>query len=227
MTEIYYPPSANAGTIFLVFLALLIAVHLLMVWPRNLSKRLWKFVDYVWLAFALVGVVGASANVRMYIANKELASAEIRAANYYELFRHVLALNVKNDGYVCRTFEVDKSLAPSPDLSDIQKEFDRVCAWLKSTEETMPKKLAFNIEERVTLGQIVPMTNDLSLVEVLAGLKDQFSTYQNENDIYQKLKSEAKPTKFEIDFSFLTPWMLVLALAIRVAKVSGELRYER
>ena len=227
MIDAYFPPAADIKNVLVCFFILLLLCHVFFVWCRNLSKRAWKIVDYLWLAVAAIGLVGASANIRVYVAHKSLESSEVRIANYYGLFRYILETNARDNGYVCRVFERGEYSPPEPEFSNAQKEFDRVCAWLKQKEKTMPKIFALDGGGSDELGEISPMTTNVSLIDVLDGLEDQYSHYLEAKDIYKKLESEAKPTEIEISFSFLAPWLLAFALAIRIAKVSGELRHER
>lgn len=227
MFEVYLPPAAKIEVVLTVFAFLLIAFHLICVWPRNLSKKSWKKVDYIWLAFATVGLLGASSVVRNYIVRQELSYSEERIELLYKTFRSVLELNARDNGYVCRVFVKTKFSPSEPEFSEINNEFQRACDWLKKKNASFDSKVPNAASEPSAWVTIDPAVENVSLQEVMNGLSDQYSYYNDAVKTHRQLLSEMKPTEIEIWFSLIGPWLLAFALALRIAKVSGELRYER
>ncbi|WP_234828879.1 hypothetical protein [Pseudomonas coronafaciens] len=227
MFETDLPSAANIFTVFWVFALMLLGFHLATVWPRNLSKKAWKRVDYLWLGFAALGLIGASGNVRIHSAESELSITELRIANYYDLYRNLLESYARDDGAICRLFVRAEFSPPEPELSQTQAQFDRVCAWIKQTEKSSPKTLAKDGEGAKPFEPITPMPTDGTLSQILQDIEKQQSYFLDEAAIHKKLQIEAKPSDTERTLNFLGPWLLAFALAIRIAKVSGELRFEK
>ena len=60
--------------------------HVVLVWWWKLGDIAWKVVDYIWLAFALVSVAAAIANVRIIEAASSLETARNESATLYTSF---------------------------------------------------------------------------------------------------------------------------------------------
>jgi len=226
MFDISLPPGAKIEVVLSVFLVLLAIFHFTCVWPRNLSKKSWKRVDYVWLSFAAVGLLSASSAVRSYIVQQELSYSDTRVEHLYNAFRGTLELNARDNGYVCRVSVKTELSPPEPEFSEIHNEFQRICEWLKQREASFDMRAPNAADEPSKWITIEPAVKSGSLQEVLKGLADQYSYYYEAVKTHRHLLSEIKPTDIETRLNLLAPWLLAFALALRIAKVSGELRYE-
>ena len=205
------------------FVAALVIFHLLLVWPRNLSKKGWKYVDYAWLAIALLTIVSLSSDIRRQITETKLELAIQRAKTMHALFSD-LYVN-QPPSYVCIKFVRDEF---SPDNFDcVQEEFDRMCDWFghfgsRFSNATLPDYHSFPVE----LIEEPNLTNEF-LVEVIGELKRQLSYYNDAVDVRMRVSRETAETEFEKSIRFIWPWLFSLAIALRTSKVTGEVLHER
>ncbi len=111
MTELRLPIFTNLGWIFAVFVGALLVFHLMFVWPKNLTKRCWKVIDYVWLGTALLGVIGSVGVARQAVAQGLLTTAlTVVESSAREV---ETALHFGTSGAVCRRF-VRSEFSPPP-----------------------------------------------------------------------------------------------------------------
>ncbi len=68
MTELRLPIFVNLGWVLAIFVGSLVVFHLMFVWPKNLTKRYWKVIDYIWLGTAFLGVIGSVGVGRQAVA---------------------------------------------------------------------------------------------------------------------------------------------------------------
>lgn len=205
------------------FMAALVIFHLLLVWPRNLSKRGWKYVDYAWLAIALLAIVSLSSDIRRQVAESRLEYTMQRARSMHALFSD-LYVN-QPPSYVCMKF-VRSEFSPD-DFDDIQEEFDRICDWFRLfgprfSTATLPDYHSFPVELLEP-----PNTTNESLVEVIGELEQLLSFYNDAVDAHMRISDAIAETELEESIRFIWPWLFSLGVALRMTKVTGEVLHER
>lgn len=207
----------------IVFVVALVIFHLLFVWPRNLSKGGWKYIDYIWLAAAFLTVVSLSSDMRRQSAKVGLEIIQGRVQAMYEIFSGLYV--EKPPSYVCRTFIRS---AYSPDnLDEIQAEYDRICEWFKNFGPAFTDAATANYKY-VDINQFnPPATEDGSLVDVLAGMRRQLSYYNEAVEERVRVEVLSEETGFEKILRSLWPLLFVVTLALRIAKTTGEILNER
>ena len=205
------------------FVAALVIFHILLVWPRNLSKKGWKYVDYVWLVVALLTIVSFSSDFRRQVTENKLELAMLRVKSMHALFSDLYANQPPS--YVCMKF-VRGEFSPD-NFDDVQEEFDRICDWFRLfgprfSTTTLPDYHPFPIE-------LLEAPNSTSefLVEVIGELKQQLSYYNDAVDARMRASRETAETEFEESIRLLWPWLFYLAVALRMTKVTGEVLHER
>lgn len=223
MTELRLPIFANLGWILAIFVGSLIIFHLMLVWPRNLTKRGWKVIDYFWLTAAFFGVIGSVGASRQAVAQGLLTTAhalvESSAAEVES------ALRFGKSGAVCRRFVRSEFSPPPAEFNRIQREFDSQCAWFTQAFEklnTSPisRRQPLSLED---LGGPPPKGGD-----DWASTHFQETVQRYDAGIAQleRLLEDTRRTDLEMTLTVAGPSLLVIALALRIAKVSGEIRHE-
>ena len=205
------------------FVAALVIFHLLLVWPRNLSKRRWKYVDYVWLLVASLTIVSFSSDIRRQVTENKLELATQRVKSMHAIFSKLYANQPPS--YVCMKF-VRGEFSPD-NFDDLQEEFDRFCDWFRLfgprfSTATLPDYRSFPTDLLET-----PNTTNEFLVEVIGELKQQLSYYNDAVDTRMRVSRETAETEFEESIRLLWPWLFFLAVALRMTKVTGEVLHER
>ncbi|HZF12202.1 MAG TPA: hypothetical protein VFE33_25730 [Thermoanaerobaculia bacterium] len=138
MLQPWFPPMAKLGTILLLFAVLLVAFDLVLVRWLKLGKQAWKRVDYLWLSFAALGLLGAVSQARIYAAGSQLSQYHARAAMRYEDFRQLVIMLAAKPGAVCRTFTPSEHSPVTDTFLRVQREYDQACYWVSDLAGRLP-----------------------------------------------------------------------------------------
>ena len=218
-----YDTPNHLVALFACFFAALIVLHLWFVWPRNLTKRQWKYADYVWLFAGLLTLISIGGELRRYHAEQSLELVSGRTQNMHQLFIDFFI--EEPPSYVCRTF-VRSELSPD-DIDEVQAKFDELCEWFRTfpsvfLSETLPD---FHPIEWQELSP--PSTDEASLADILLGMEKQLSYFNDSARELRAVREDLEETFVESLFRQAWPFLFVFAVALRMAKTTGELRHER
>jgi hypothetical protein len=217
------PIFTSALTVFLVFFIFLILFHLALVWPRNRSKRFWKTVDYFWVSIALLGLFAAVATARKMSAESLNYWAEARVKG--EKTNLISALRFGTSNAVCLSFVRTEYSPPDPELKRIQAEYNEQCDWFKRANQVLQSSI--NSSEVVrfeAVGSPPPKGGDNYAVP---NFEDAVSRYNLSIVELANISEAAHNTPYEKSLALLAPLLFAVSIALRLAKVSGELRHER
>ncbi|MFT9323658.1 MAG: hypothetical protein ABF537_05765 [Acetobacter sp.] len=202
-----------------LFVAL--AISHIYIYVKKPSARFLKKIDYWWLGFTSLALFGAIDKQNQLFADGDIALSKSRLrASISELKREISFQN----HYVCDTHW----LAPPysiPDPSSIvrYKTRDEACAWYKRLDESVSKaglsdKEIIDISNHPIPEQISEWPDDNIKTAINEAKKEL--TFRDDT-----LSSYEKSILYKCVLLF-SPYLLALALALRIAKVSGELRLD-
>lgn len=215
-----YPLLISPILMFAIFVALLIAFHLLLIKLRPLGKNGWKKVDYIWLGVAALGILGTAGALRRELASRFVDTAEIRARFSYDFARYQMT-NLSGPA-VCQTF-IKSEFSP-PNFEERQEESNRVCEFgrgaLNRIPEQMPKESSFP-----DFGKWPEVKDDL-LREMFSQIDQAIDRYRVSRNTLDRLRYDARNSSLDDSLLFLSPYLFAIALALRITKVTGELRLE-
>lgn len=205
------------------FVIALVIFHVLFVWPRNLSLKKWKFIDYAWLGIGLLCLISLSGQIRTEKAGFEEKLAKSRVQGMHELFSSFYINEPQI--YFCREF-VTSTMSPV-NFDETQKEFDRACEWFKNFTTEFSRATIPNYRQ-VSWEQFnPPQFNDKSLKDILDGMKKQLGFYASAVRDLELTREARNPTSLESNFHVLWPYLLGIATALRMAKTTGEILHGR
>ena len=121
-----------------VFVAALVRFHLVLVFIAKLNKRAWKCVDYFWLSFALIGLVGQVAESRKISATGIQWVSEARVESNFGILRDRIDFYATGGAFCRQPVRTDASLSEE-EFNRIKLEFNRACEWAKKYASAMPK----------------------------------------------------------------------------------------
>jgi hypothetical protein len=207
--ELSYPILARPGAMLGIFAACLALLHIFLVKLRPLQPRTWKKVDYVWLGVAAVGIIGAAGEARRLIAATYAEIAKVGASADYDLVRRKLE-HIASP-VVCRGM-----------TAALQAEYDQSCAFGRASLARLPadppndSALAF-LRER-------PPVTDGMLKAIFGELDLMLSRYSAARDRHTRLVGDSEYSFTDEALLSLAPFLFCFALALRITKVTGELR---
>jgi hypothetical protein len=214
--------SATPLYLLLIFLAFLLLFHVLLVWAWPLGDIAWKKVDYVWLGAAAFGVLAASAQAGREISRSYVDGVEgSRTATAYLTLRSLLDGNFGN--CIPRT----RAESSPADFDQIVEEQRALCAWSRDMVASMPGTLPLPYPPLEQTGFVSfgrPVRYDK---EFAKAIDTSAHAYRQQQARYARLLEDARRSESEWVWNVLGPLLIALALALRITKVTGEVRNAR
>ena len=234
LNGLWVMPSFLSGTSLIVtFLVALLVFHWAFVfcWQLDkigiqpLGKRGWKIADYVWLSAGSIALVATAFQARQLLATNMLnqldaiVGSSVDPAQYYSSPEYY-------DGLLCKKFERNPLYTSQAEFDRIQNVFDTYCAWAGKLTTQLVKVDRWTVID--VSGLPVPPkadVNDLaSIVRELYGGIDRHNVIARKREA---LRAYLSRSDFELTLAELAPLLAIIALALRVAKVTGEIRLEQ
>ncbi|HEY5893202.1 MAG TPA: hypothetical protein VIT91_08235 [Chthoniobacterales bacterium] len=212
------------GWLLLLLLGLTGLFHLICIGLLKFDKIAWKKVDYVWIGVGALGLISTTADNRVLLATNSLDLATQRTTFALQYLRQSLVTDPPR--YLCTKF-VRSEFSPA-NFDGIQKQFDSACAWLKTAPKVLPdsdnppfKPLNFadtNFPASVT---------DKTILDIVGGICMWFDEYENRRKALEKLQAQTKRREGEFIYRIMGPLLICIAIALRLTKVTGEIRLDR
>ncbi len=223
MDDLELPWVTSTTWILGTFALALVIFQLVLVRWIPLSKVAWKKVDYVWLSLAMLGIIGGVGAARQQIAINFISLAESRITFAEEQIKERLEFG--RGPAICRTFVRSEFSPPPEEFNRIQREYDEQCNWFRTVSEklqdtTFVKREILRLED---FG-ILPSGGD---EWATSNLKDAAQWYNNALKAYKELSKARHRSNLEFTLTVVGPFLLAIALALRITKVTGEIRLER
>jgi hypothetical protein len=214
--------SATPLYLFLVFVVVLAAMHLALVRRRSLSDIAWKHMDYVWLAAAALGLFAASVQIDRTLSQRYLENTERpRIAATYSFLREQLA----DPAGVCMPRQ-RSALSPA-NFDEIVAEQQALCKRAKEIAAKMPTAFDRDFPPLEATG-FEPVGIDSNFESgFVHGVSRAAELYRLQQLRYAELVKSSEQSTGELVLSVLGPLLISFALALRVTKVSGEIKNAR
>lgn len=215
--------SATPAYLLVVFCLLLFVFHLVFVWIWPISDLAWKRIDYVWLGAATLGLIGASWHADRYISEELAAKLEgPRTLSTYRDMRFIIEEAADPGGAVC-TQRKRSNLSP-PNYDEILREQQMQCEYFKFLASVTPRDVK----------EPFPALHDLGFIDYsgvanhegwyIAQIRKSAKEYEFQRQLYIRRKKSAEVSDLEAAIIMLGPLLVATALALRITKVTGEVR---
>lgn len=217
---------ADINKLLVLFALLLIVMDLILVRWLKLGKIAWKRSEYIWLGVAALGLISVSAEVRSWMAVKETEITKIRAETRFALLRSY-AGEREPPNYICREF-IRTAYSPPPEVFEAaQREYDKYCEWNKEFLKKIPEKLNGTLPD-LKYSDYMPSgkPTDEIIEEYLSTIEKYFSQYVEYRKKHIKLEEASKRSYLESIVFYLSPILICFALALRITKITGEIKNE-
>lgn len=224
MDDYYLPWFTSICSVLAIFVVTLLVLHFSFVWMRKRSSIWWKKVDYVWLSFALIGILFSVEQSRSIIARNNAELALSRAGFAHSLVRSVLELGTSEA--VCRTFIHAEHSPPIKDMQRTQREYDAQCAWFRELAASM-REFEMHAAEPINLSALAGPKPDGGEEFAYVRLMENVDIYNETLEKAKMFSDQAEVSWLQQLLQFLGPIFLAVALALRLTKVSGEIQIER
>jgi hypothetical protein len=195
------------GAAVLLFGAITIC-HLV-TW-NNRSKRFWQLVDYVWLAVASLGLLAGVDTILSAYKSRLISSAEM----YVEKSRSDAELSA---AIAAAHFRARAEIERVQTLREAS-------SWFKTAGESLT-----DVDKNSDWERYLP--NGIGIVKLPEDAKQDQSAFvkgiqelKTDVDVLHKIRGDAGPSSTEMITYILSPILLILALAIRITKVTATVR---
>lgn len=222
----YFEPSilSNNWLILGVFVGSLIVAHLILVtwWP--LTDIGWKKVDYLWLAVAGLTLFSATSTLR----HNESRDAILFSQGYWSTLNQTILEVVHNDThYTCDTHFIRGEYSPK-NFDEVGREFSHACNWYRAASKTIEAELRKPEPNlRPDLIRNPTETTNPTLRQGLAVLFHFLAMQAEVNSRRVVWRSMAQDDDWDVFRTRVAPLMFAVALALRLTKVTGEIRLAR
>jgi hypothetical protein len=224
----FFPGGANLYVVFGVFAFFLVLFDLTLVRWFKLSSSWWKIVDYIWLGFAALGLFSTAAQVRKLAATDQINMFQQRAAVGLSALRDVATILKARPGPVCRTFIRSQNSPPQEEMERAQQAYNQACEWFERLGSIIPREVP--MPPKLISADSLPSRPDDSIGDLKAiidSFYDQLEYYNQDVEQLLAVYNATRSTDFEDQLIYLGPFLLALALALRITKVTGEIRLAR
>ena len=210
--------SGSVTALCVFFFFALLALHFAFVYQWPFSANTWRKADYWWLAFLVLGLVGAAGDVRRARAPDEVTTREARLTTSLSIARFVVS-----GGYHCMHY-VRSDFSP-PNLEEIQAQRDRLCAWTREILNALPEAAPVEVDDLELLSALsMPAISNAPLISEAQDVEEAIEDLHAAADSLNQARALLEPTSWEQFWTFFYPPLLALALALRITKVTGEVR---
>jgi len=216
--------SSSPGLLFLTFLVTTIILHLLLVWLR-LSDVALKYVDYIWLFAAALGVFAASAKGGRFIAEHQLNFQEPVTQNSYDTLRRDIKA-FKDIACLPR----ERGQFSPPDFDEIYRSLLQMCEQYKKLDADMPASVQppFRRLSELYFHPLIPDPKYPQYSKYdIDRLGQDAASYENNLALYQQLVKDKDASSWEDAYTSTGPLLLAFAVAVRVMKTTGEIMNAR
>jgi hypothetical protein len=198
------PPALPSVWPYLgIFAVFLLIFHIWLVWRRPLSDIGWRKVDYIWLGLSVTGIVIAASQWRGQVASDTLKETEA-------LWRNLTITGLLGPSKGMRAAMCERAPRPDPDG----------CKWFDATIVDMERA---GVTTSGWLAVALPPTGGLreDFKQEADNIVTSLGNVRNEALKRQVLEQAAAPDN---DRLFISLGLFPIALALRITKVSGEIR---
>ncbi|WP_105170494.1 hypothetical protein [Pseudoalteromonas sp. T1lg24] len=214
----------NIFQLLLVFIVFLGLFHYFLVFKKNLSKKQWKQVDYIWFCMSFIGLISLASDVRI----SQVSQDKLIQESHMETFWNV-ADRLSKDAestYECNVFKMFDNDSDKKDYALNKDRFSSACEWRKETELFFSDLNQESYPEVKIDDLPIPKLDSSELLGDYEWLQREIPIYNLHRESWLEIKSNSFKNTFEQILYLLSPFFIAIALALRLTKVTGEVRHE-
>ena len=208
----------------LVFIGTLAICHVVLIYsPLRLTVRAWKQVDYVWLTMSVISILGLVSQTRQLINANYIPWAERRIKNNAEFILDT----IRTASHLTCDFPTSKTSVSPTNFEEAVAQETKYCRYLHDLKTSLQDTLvtAKPIEHDFAKDTKYPLAYgyDFSQPRLEEQVRDYNGSLLKLNDV----RTAALHYDAELALGLLAPFLIAIALALRITKVTAELRPER
>lgn len=184
--------------------------------------------EYVYLIVGAVGLMWSVTTTRVYVGHNMLETANASLRTSYELARSGVGSDLAR--LACRKFEKSAFSPPEPDFTIAQNEYDIACNWLRLFSQRIPKTAP---ADETGFAEVMAdfrghaMSSNVSVQQIYDLAEGRMKSVASVYEVRAAVQPDAEASMSERAWNALAPFLLALAVALRLTKVTGEIREEK
>ena len=137
----------------------------------------------------------------------------------------------RDESYLCRK-GVRSAYSPPPEVFDaIDRDYISTCKWFRSIKSQLPEhshqvQPTFSVESLPAL-PVLSVHSGSGPSEAIGNFRRAVEDFSRHHVVGSSLQQEANPPEVLKVLQFVGPFVVAIALAIRITKVTGEVRIKR
>lgn len=212
----------------IVFLVSLILFHALIFLGRT-NRQFWVKIDYIWISLGFLGIIGINRDIRQQFNDRQVATSKylidwqydeaIKNAEQFKSF-----YDPKTTNFQYEIFQ-DKSAVTA---------YTNAAIWYGNLTDSLKKYRTEVLEQDnfVSVKIIKKYSDNFPFSKnkfpEMTGVKGCVDVYINEidkqADIINKIREDESNSEWEFFLKLLSPWLLAIAIALRLSKVTAQLK---
>ncbi len=215
---------SNSFAYVLALFLLLVIFHFLLIHIKatRLNEKGWKVVDYIWLGCSAIGLIFLASEARTSLASNWLpieqryTDASFRAIENY-------AKDAEKSHYC--TFVGRRTKNSPPNFASVTSDMKSACQWRKELAKVITKSLKSD-HPKLHFSDIPSATfYEQGFIESeLRWLEARFDEYHQDVALLKVTQLRSKKTSLELFLKLIAPILICIALALRITKVTAELK---
>lgn len=213
----------NLGQVLGLCVSALLVFHLLWIWIWPHDGIFWKRVDYFWVGFGVIGLMSAVGDIRR--------TQSERMIGQYQTWRNARRDEVHNavsNAYITysSSMRVRSDLSP-PDFDSLVVAEKAFAGWCGTLLHRLPDSTA--ADGYVKLADTLTYPSfyaDWGAFEKQWFKRSIAAAAQAEKDLATTVEN-ARLTDLDLTLKFFGPWFMAIAVALRLTKVTGEIRLSK
>jgi len=226
-----YPAAASASALLIVFFVALLTSHAALLPLLGYNEIRWQYIDYVWLPLALLGLIGAVQLNRSEVASYYVSVWNMRATDSLANMHNMAERYSRTGSYLCQKGVRTEFSPPSDVFDTIERDHASTCDWFKLLGSKLPLVVK-DVPPDFGLGSL-PAPPILSS-SAASGPAEAINNFRNEITRYTEAEAQIKAHQVEMESPLLLrfvkyfgPFIVAVALALRITKVTGEIRIKK
>jgi len=210
-------------TLITVLVVLTVLCHLAMIKWLPRSQRFWKATDYFWLTIAGLGFLSVTQKAREEHYRDSKKFVESARDTLLKWGKHDALMSASNWRELSDSTEKAIGKNPAEELNESLQRQRQAADWYKNLAGVLsggnpPGGWRKRLEETTDL---LP-TDSAEIRSGKQRFREQFTTLLEYDDLAVFYNQELRPTSGESNWLEWGPLLLVLAISVRLTKVSAE-----
>jgi hypothetical protein len=191
----------------------------------------WKKADYFWLAITIFSLVSYAAQSRQFIAGLYKDGISLTLKNgRYQVLKQAVTGETTEVG-ICGLYlsiREAKPALPEPEWSRQVEEYRSACDWIRDLDQALPPVTQMPTKELSWKRLPTPPNfTRAALIDARRSAEDNLAQFNEAFRAWKDIEDSTHKSAVEEVASVLAPIALACGLALRLAKVTGEIRLER